>query len=255
MDPRVKKGEPQRPLAIDMSGLHSEGIPDGALAYIIKNGGGESEAETFEFVISTNSEHPSTIIAQEGSLKYMFSDMRGLESVSFSRDANYESNQSETTQLLDTSCCLSAYAMFRNTGRNAVAPDYDLSQLDTSSVIDFGGMFESCRASSVELGPSINNEFSLDKLFVSEEESKGFTFESARDVSYMFDSFGRVNVDLSSNGFRLVTNSLISFPENTTFAEGCNAKCMFQGCRVQHLDLSRVNFSNVVDFTEMFAYS
>lgn len=101
----------------------------------------------------------------------------------------------------------------------------------------------------------MNNEFSLDKLFDSEEENKGFSFESARDVSYMFESFGRAKVDLNTSGFRLVTDSQISFPENTIFAEGCNAKSMFQGCRVQNLDLSRVNFSNVVNFTEMFAYS
>lgn len=149
MDPRVEKEEPPKPLLIDMSDGIRKVEPDGAIAYIIKNGGDESVKETYELVISTTPEHPSTIIAQEGSLRYMFEGMKSLEYVSFSRDSYYDSYTDDAIQLLDTSCCTSTSYMFRSAGRNADGSEYNLNQLDTSSVIDFSHMFDSCRVQSL----------------------------------------------------------------------------------------------------------
>ena len=136
--------------------------------------------------------------------------------------------------------------MFENKG---VLTEIDLTNFDTSNVINMRNMFSNCVSLQKVILPSI----SCDKLQNIEEIFKGCT--SLKSVEFHYNNFNTKNVNNMERMFENC-NSLISinFPNNFDTSSVTKMNDMFSGCSsLTTINLNKLRTSKVNNFACLFS--
>lgn len=147
----------------------------------------------------------------------------------------------EGIENLDTSLTTNMFSMF---GEASGLSKIDVSNFDTSNVVNMSYMFDACRAEELDVKEfNTSNVVNMSNMFsrcnVRKLNLQGFDTSNVTDMSGMFRSMSFLQ-ELNLSSFNT---------ENVV-----NMKNMFSGSNLIALDLTDFNTSNVTDMSYMFNY-
>ncbi|MBR4628594.1 MAG: BspA family leucine-rich repeat surface protein [Ruminococcus sp.] len=241
-----------------------------AMALLIVAGAAPFEPGTFSFI-------PKPSVTAEAANGVEFNETTGVLTLSGSFSSSevqkYAKNENVKTVIADSSAVFPSYCF--NLFQNFYCTSIDISQADTSKLIDMSGLFKGCKnATSIKIsGCDLKKVKTFKSLFsgCSALETVDFTGCSTSSalttVNSMFSGCSALTAVKSLNAltttgvtdFNGMFSSCASLPSidlselNTENALSMDA--MFSGCNsFASIDLRYINSSNVTSMQSMFSY-